>query len=129
MPHKRWSTFAEPRDDVISFEINGETFLCLPQLPAAAFRAVGSWTTTVMNACKFIEATLAEDDDVIRFNQVLDSKTKIVTGEDVQDIMNWLIEVYTQRPTTSPEESQNGRSTPNAGSAGDSSSTHVDSTT
>lgn len=124
MPKKTWSTLIEPRgpDDKIIFELNGELFECLDDIPSGAFRSISSWATAAGSALGFIEACLVDDDNVIRFRIVTDSKLQVVPKETPIEIMNWLISQYADRPTQSPSHSAPGSAVLNGGSVGDSSS-------
>lgn len=98
---------AEP----LSFKLHGEEFHCVDQIqgkvlldlvaesnnaddPAAAAKIINIFFETVL-----------KDDDYKRFNELLESKDKIVSVETLGEITTWLVEEYTGRPTEAPEVS------------------------
>lgn len=111
-------TLPDPRDDPPTFEVAGETFTCVPELPAGAWRALGGYTFSATSAHAFIEGVL-EDEDVPRWQAVCASKERIVTNTVVADIVGWLQGEYANRPTGPLSPSADGRATSGPGSQGD----------
>ena len=95
----------------LSFKLHGEEFHCVDQIqgkvlldlvaesnnaddPAAAARIINVFFETVL-----------KDDDYKKFDELLESKDKIVSVETLGEITTWLVEEYTGRPTEAPEVS------------------------
>lgn len=121
MPKKSWDTFVPPRDEPIEFALNGRTFHCADEIPAGAFRALSSWSTTTGAALDFIECCLRTDELVQAWREITADRTRPVPKETVLEIMQWLTEKYTLRPTLSPSDSAPGPQATSNGSVGDSS--------
>jgi hypothetical protein len=56
---------------------------------------------------KFFEQVLSAE-SLVRFNNLLESKDRIVSIDKLTDISTWLIEEYTSRPNQQPEASSTG---------------------
>jgi len=95
----------------LSFKLHGDEFKCVDQIqgkvlldlvsesnnaddPAAAARIINVFFSTVLL-----------EDEYKRFNELLESKDKIVSVETLGEITAWLVEEYTSRPTEGPEVS------------------------
>lgn len=90
---------AEP----LSFKLYDETFECVPQVQGKLLLelvADSSGEDAVKSASvidKFFGYVL-EDESLVRFNELIRDKHKIVTVETLADITGWLVEEYTNRP-------------------------------
>lgn len=97
---------AEP----VSFKLYGEEFHCvknvqgklLLEIVADANSNDASKSTLIIN--KFFEYVLL-DESYERFQKLVNDKEKIVSVETLAEITGWLIEEYTSRPESQPEDS------------------------
>lgn len=128
---KRNKTFTYvPRNkEMLEFTVQPEngmevTFKCVPTMPAGVLIELGEQPDDTSNplarVANFFRSVLI-DSDVARFNELLTSKTYQVPFETLTDVMEWLIEEYTARPTMPPSSSEAGRSTTGNGSTAPSS--------
>lgn len=67
--------------------------------------------TQFFYACLVPESTLA-------FRKLVDDKTRLVELAALSDVMEWLAEIYTGRPTGAPSSSGNGSEASGAGVSG-----------
>ena len=92
----------------LNFTLNDETFNCKPaiqgqtllQFVAEADSNDGSKAAHALYG--FFEQTLVPD-DYTRFDEMLKSDEVIVDLSLLGDIASWLVEEYTERPTSGPE--------------------------
>lgn len=112
MPHKSFTspTGGEP----LTFDLNGQTFHCIPRLPAgvsldAAMVATGPDAARRLG--EFFDAVLApeEAEDFARMIRAVDPPEAVVPMDLVNEIVQWLVTEYTARPTGRPSASGNGR--------------------
>jgi hypothetical protein len=115
----------DEREPGPEFELGGEKFRCLPEAPSGVLAALamaasvdqrGAVTFNQPNLIGFMEGVLVERlwradpelpaggewepaDDVQRFRALLSSKSTIIKIETLGELMMWLSEVYTGRPT------------------------------
>lgn len=116
---------ADP-DPSPEFDVGDEHFVCVSRkaMPVGALRRLSGQAWTIANCCEFIETVLEDKDSpddvtdtqIDRFRAVLDSKDPIVDGELLKDIVVWVIEAVSDRPTKSPAGSNGGRRPTKAGS-------------
>lgn len=92
----------------IKFKLHGEEFTAIPEIQGKVLLQLiaessedGSNTGEVMS--KFFSNVLLEE-SLQRFNALLESKDRIVSVEVLSDITGWLIEEYSNRPTTRSED-------------------------
>jgi hypothetical protein len=96
---------AEP----ISFKLCDEDFTCRPQIPGKTMLDLASKTSDQENpgeAGKVIEkffSTVLVPESLERFNILCDDPERIVHMETLMDIIGWLVETYSERPTKRPE--------------------------
>lgn len=95
-----------------------ETFRCLPNAPGTALddlaRSVGTDTKgqavyNQVSLLRFFRAVM-HPDDVDRFDELVSDKDRCVTIEALGDVLFWLGEVYTDRPTVPSSSSSPGAS-------------------
>lgn len=107
------SPFAASSDEPITFTLYGETIRCKSAMqgrslidfiaqssqddPSSAARAVLSF---------FDQAVVEEDHDT--FNRITTGTETIVPMDTLSEIMDWLVEQYTGRPTEPPTPSPSG---------------------
>lgn len=106
----------EAAGEAHTFTLAGETFTVLPVALAGSVLDLAAaperTTTQKMTAWReFVRAQLINEKEVARFDQLLHDRTKGVTTDDVRAVADWLIEVYTGRPTKRPSSSARGSST------------------
>ena len=105
------SADAEP----ISFKLAGEDFHCRPQIPGKVMLDLASKTGDEENPTQsarmidefFRIALLPESHE--RFTALTLDPDRIITMEQLMEIVSWLVEVYAERPTSRPEVSSNGQ--------------------
>lgn len=75
-----------------TFTLRGETFHCLPVMPAGAFMALpDNVTGQVIESGPFILACLVEEDEE-RFRAVLASKRNLIQAVDLMPTLRWLVQ-------------------------------------
>lgn len=103
MAHKEFS-LAPVREDAPTFSVAGREFKCLPEPPAGVLTdlitsAIGATAQSVPAAVEFITGCLP-DADADAFVLMIHDKDTIVPLETLAQIVEWLAEEYTGRPTT-----------------------------
>ena len=107
---------AASSDEPITFQLYGETFRCIPAMqgttliefiaqasmddPSAGARAVLNFFTTVI-----------VQSDLEKWEAMTKSSETIVPMETLSEIMDWLVEQYSARPTEPPTASPPGDTT------------------
>lgn len=89
----------------ISFKLFGEEFHCRPQIPGKVMIDLAAKTADENNAAA--NATVITDffttvlvgDSVERFNALIEDPDRVVTIDQLMDIVSWLMEQYAERPT------------------------------
>lgn len=114
MAHKDFS-LAPMREDAPTFSVAGREFKCLPEPPAGVLTdliaaASGATAQSVPAAVEFIAGCLP-DADAESFLLTIHDKDTIVPLETLAQIVEWLAEEYTGRPTTPSSASQDGSTT------------------
>lgn len=89
---------AETAGEGPSFGMADQVFQCLPVLPVAAIAELTKDSGGIVQAVAFFEAVLIPE-DVVRFHTLLADKVRVVTGEIITEVLSWLVEEYTARPT------------------------------
>lgn len=126
MSHKEFTTAkAESTEDPITFSIDGETYHCVPKpswhvLRTISKAAVGG-SEAVVRVDEFFRAVVI-DEDLERLEAILQRKTNSVDAELIQQIIEYLAEAYTGRPTRPLSGSPAGRNGTGDGSKANSSS-------
>lgn len=126
--HRDFSVASETRKkQPVTFTLEGQEFECVEEAPAAALTDflgdvagdhVGRSAAALVS---FITSVLI-DEDVPRFLDLVHSKETIIPIETVGEIVTWLVEEYSGRPTVRPSRSRGGPRTTPAGSTDDSAS-------
>ena len=113
MTTKRFKDFGiggEVDTTPLSFKLHDEEFSCRPSLQGKVLLsmvgAADSEDPTAMAKMMddFFDIALVEK-DAARFKVLLNDPDKIVTVETLGEIVGWLVEQYTSRPTQQPEPS------------------------
>lgn len=93
-----------------------ESFRCLHDAPASALddlsasagmTADGELAFNQVSLLRFFRAVIHPDDEE-RFNKLMHDKNRTVTIEELGDVMFWLAEVYTGRPSAPSSSSAGG---------------------
>lgn len=90
--------------DPPSFTVFDQTFVCLPQPPAGSLTDViamadGSAASQAAAVPTFF-ASILSDEDAERFNTLIHAKDRIVPLDMLVEILQWIVQEYTNRPTT-----------------------------
>lgn len=111
----------------LGFELNGQEFECYSAIPGSVLlefvRGASSadGATSAGALYTFLEAAMPEA-EWERLNEVLHSPETIIELEMIADIVSFLVENFSDRPTTEPEDSSSGASTSGTSSTEDASS-------
>jgi hypothetical protein len=94
----------------ITFKIHGEEFSCRPALQGKVLldMVANSNEDDGAEMAKIVEkffSTALEGESHKRLLSLLEDPEKIVTVETLGEIVGWLVEQYTARPTQEPEGS------------------------
>jgi hypothetical protein len=92
----------------ISFKLHGEEFSCKPKMQGKVLLDLVAKSSAQDNPGeaaaiinKFFQLVLAADSHT-RFEALVESDDKIVEVEQLSEIVAWLVEQYTDRPTQPP---------------------------
>lgn len=98
----------DPKDlEPISFKLWNEEFECVPAVQGKVLLNLVSDTSaddpvkSAQTMNKFFEAALKKE-SLEKFNTLLEDPEKIVTVEVLGEIVGWLVEQYSNRPTERP---------------------------
>lgn len=99
--------------DPISFKLHDEEFTCrneiqgraMLDLVAKSSNANPSETASAIN--NFFKVVLTAE-SFTRFEALAEDPDRIVSMETIGDIIEWLVEQYSDRPTSRPEASSSG---------------------
>jgi hypothetical protein len=117
MTTKRFKDFGlggEIETTPLSFKLHDEEFNCRPSLQGKVLLSiVGAADSDDASAMSkmisgFFDVCLV-DADRERFRNLLEDPDKIVSVETLGEIVGWLVEQYTARPTKQPEPSSSGQ--------------------
>jgi hypothetical protein len=97
----------------LSFKLWDEEFTCVTELQGKVLLDMVANVTTEDNADPSAQAkaitdffsTVLVDESEKRFNTLLTDKEKIVSVDTLGEIVGWLVEQYTNRPTERPQDS------------------------
>ena len=113
---KDFGSGGEQNTEPISFKLHGEDFECVKNLQGNALlslvaKAGRGEPSDAAETIKDIFSRALVEESYVRFLKLIDDKDKIVTVETLGEITAWLVEQYSGRPTSGPEQSQSGQST------------------
>ena len=102
--------------DPISFKLHGEDFHCYKNLQGNVLldlvaKATSGNAGDAAATVREIFSKALEPESYERFSKLIDDPNKVVTVETLGSITGWLVEQYSGRPTSGPEQSQSGQST------------------
>jgi hypothetical protein len=92
----------------LSFKLHGEEFFCIPNIQGKVlldFIQSASSADVVENArtIQTFFSKVLKTESFLKFDALLDDKEKIVTVEDLSEIVGWLVGEYSDRPEEQPE--------------------------
>jgi hypothetical protein len=101
---------AEP----ITFKLHDEEFTCRGEIPGKVVLdlVAKSGSDDPSESAKVIEgffAIVLQPESLERFNELAVDPDRIVSMETLSDIVAWLVEEYTNRPTLRPEALPSGQ--------------------
>lgn len=113
---KDFGTGGDQNVEPISFKLHGEEFECVKNLQGSvilniASRATSGDSADAAQTVKEIFSKALVKDSYVKFEKLIEDPEKIVTVETLGAITAWLVEQYSGRPTSGPEQSQSGQST------------------
>lgn len=98
----------------LEFELNGDTFNCLPAIQGSVLlefvRDAGDddGASSAKALYNFLNSAM-EQEEYDRLQKVLHDPKVIIDIELIGEIVSWLVEEYSSRPTTRPEASEDGQ--------------------
>lgn len=99
----------------ISFKLFDEEFTCRPALPGKVILDLAASSADQENpgeaakvVSKFFNTVLVPESSE-RFETLINDPDRVVTVEKLTEIVSWLVEQYTERPTQRPEVSPSGQ--------------------
>ena len=93
----------DPNAEGPTFTLAGETFRCLPEMPAGAFLSLLDQGSTFSASGLFIRACLVREDEG-RFDAVISGKERIVVLSRLPLISDWLLtEAWEPEPAPTEE--------------------------
>lgn len=100
--------------EALSFKLHDENFMCRPEIPGKVVLdlVAKSSAEDPAESAKVIEgffSIVLEPESLERFNALAVDPNRIVTMDTLADIVAWLIEEYTDRPTSRSEALSNGQ--------------------
>jgi hypothetical protein len=111
---KDFGTGGSVNTEPVSFKLHGEEFECHKNLQGSALLSMASAgdgadaSTAAKTMYKFFETALTKE-SYAKFSVLLSDPEKIVTVETLAEIAGWLVEQYSGRPISGPEQSVNGQ--------------------
>lgn len=97
-------------DEVMEFAVDGQTCRCFEPSPGqlaillASISSTQSWTHQVAGVINFFDAVLDDDSRTYITQRLLDRQDRFGI-EEVQEIIEWMVEEWSARPTRSPSGS------------------------
>jgi hypothetical protein len=114
--HKSFGSPVLQSDEPLTFDLYDQQFRCAPAMQGRvliefiARSASGDPAAGAQAVLDFFDtAVIAADRE--RFKEMLEGEEYIVPMSTLTDIMDWMVEEYTGRPTEPPSPSQPGEST------------------
>jgi hypothetical protein len=112
---KDFGTGGDSSVEEISFKIHGETFVCRPALQGKVLLELVAKSNDTENPgeaaeiiMKFFKTVLVPESNEA-FEALANDPDRIVSVETLGDIVAWLVEQYSERPTSRPEVLPNGQ--------------------
>lgn len=113
MAHREFTSAKTEADkEPITFSIDGEIYRCVAKpswhLIKTISKAASGGSDAVVHVDEFLHEVVV-DEDQEQLEKVLRRKSNPVDVEMIQQIIEYLAEVYSGRPTPPPSGSRNGR--------------------
>lgn len=94
----------------VTFKIHGEEFTCIPEIPGKTVlnlvaKSGGEDPAQSADAVTGFFKTVLTEESNVRFDALAEDPNRIVSMQTLTDIIEWLVEQYTDRPTERPEVS------------------------
>ena len=111
---KEFGSGGENISTPLSFKIHGEEFFCYPSIQGKTLLDMVSQSMQQDSAMAvevittFFEKALKPESKE-SFNSLINDPERIVTVDALGDIVTWLVEQYSSRPTQGSEDSQSGQ--------------------
>jgi len=112
----RFKDFGSGDTDIepIVFKLHGEEFTCFPQIPGKflldlARNAAGGTDESEAEVILIFFKQVLEEESYERFETLIEDRHRVVTMEQLSEIVSWLMEEYSDRPEKQPETSSTGR--------------------
>lgn len=80
-----------------------DEYLCFDDMPAQAARYLNI-DSAALASIGFIQRCIQKDGDEMRFLELTVRKDVLITREDLADVVEWLTETYSDRPTKPPAQ-------------------------
>lgn len=94
----------DPKAEGPTFTLAGETFRCLPEMPAGAFLSLLDQGSTFSASGMFIRGCLVREDEA-RFDAVISGKERVVVLSRLPLVSDWLLsEAWEPEPPKSEAE-------------------------
>ncbi len=103
-----------PKED-ISFKLHGEDFTCRPALPGRVLLDLVAKSGDEDNPSEAAKSitdffkTVLVKESYERFDALAKDPDRLVDVETLSDIVAWLVEQYSERPTSRPEALPSGQ--------------------
>lgn len=112
---KDFGSGSDTANDPISFMLNGETFNCRPAIPGKVILELVGKSSDEENPgeaaamiSEFFSIVLVPE-SFTKFDELAKDPDIAITVEALSEIVSWLVEQYTNRPTQRPEELPSGQ--------------------
>ena len=112
--HKSFKTIDIDESEPLTFDLGGEEFTCYPEIQGKTIldimrvAAEGDEDTRgvlmAISVLDFFEKVM-DASEYERFNKLMEDPKRIVPMDVLSEIMSWLIEEYTDRPTKPSSDS------------------------
>lgn len=113
----RFKDFGSPFDsdsaEKLSFKIYDEEFFCYPEMPGKTLLEFVSLSNsedpaeTAKSINTFFKKVLTEE-SYVQFENLAQDPNRVVSVTTLTEIIQWLVEEYSGRPTQGPEHSPTG---------------------
>jgi hypothetical protein len=97
----------------IMFKLHNEEFECIPEIPGKTIldlvaKSGGEDPSQSAEAVTGFFKTVLTPESNVRFDVLATDPERIVTMDTLSNVIEWLVEQYTDRPTERPEASSTG---------------------
>lgn len=101
------------KHEPVTFELDGDMFECVRKMPVELTKQISGLKNAESTAARLdmlvnMIRNLLRDSSLELFNKRLNDKDNPIDIEEVGEITEWLVEVYTGRPLVPSEGSVNG---------------------